>query len=114
MGFVVSAFILASAIMVTQVGFVGQTAAEGALLFPKEQIRDVRALVGSLPPEDSDNSGIREDVRILALARWNAVVDYRVDASRSTSQGYGIRRVSLFYEDGSVTCEEVLNVAADS
>ena len=112
MGFMVSVCILAFAILLAQASSVGQITGEEGLLFPKDQIRDVRAFVCSLPPEGLDDAAIREDIRVLALSRWNAVVDYSADLPRCNGRGYVVRSVSLFYTDGCATYEEVLDVAA--
>ena len=111
MGFVISLCILASATLISQTGMVGQTTAEEVVL--KEQIRDVRALVGSLPSPSLDNPAICEDVRMLALARWNAVVDYSAQPAHCNEQGYEVRTVSLWYTDRRIAYREVLDVAAE-
>ena len=77
MGFIVSFSFFFLAMILNQATVVGQTTAEGVLEFPKNDIRDVRAVIiqSSSVPTDAD---FRTDLQSIALSRKSAVVNYSV------------------------------------
>lgn len=77
MGFVVSFSIFFLALVLNQSTVVGQTTAEGVIEFPKNDIRDLSDAITS-DTESPNEAVIREDFRMIALNRKNAVVNYSV------------------------------------
>ena len=79
MGFIVSFSFFFLAMILNQSTVVGQTTAEGVLEFPKNDIRDVRAVIiesSTLPDSDGSFEVVKADVKAIALARKGAVIEY--------------------------------------
>ena len=76
MGFLVSFSLFFLAIVINQSTVVGQTTAESVIEFPKNDIRDVRHVIG-----ESVNSSLKiltvyNDITVLSMQRKSSVVDY--------------------------------------
>ena len=75
MGFLVSFSFFFLALVINQSTVVGQTTAESVIEFPKNDIRDIRQVIGqslnypSLPV-------IRDDITVLSMNRKGSVVKY--------------------------------------
>lgn len=79
MGFIVSFSLFFLALVLNQSTLVGQTTAESVSEFPKEDIRGVRNVVLQSMFMDNDYSNrtkVQDDIRMLALTRQNAAVDF--------------------------------------
>jgi len=90
MGFLVSFGLFFLAMVINQSTVVGQTTAESAIEFPKNDIRDVRgALIYGLSNDTSNVKGgaVGQDITVLSLSRKNAIarVDNIIDPSALTN-----------------------------
>jgi len=75
MGFLVSFSFFFLALVINQSTVVGQTTAESVIEFPKNDIRDVRHVIGeSVMSDDIDD--VRADIEVISMNRKSAVVDY--------------------------------------
>lgn len=79
MGFIVSFSLFFLAMILNQSTVVGQTTAEGVIEFPKNDIRDVKAVIIQAS-EAPDQDVLRQDITAIALSRKGAVVNYTVTA----------------------------------
>ena len=78
MGFLVSFSFFFLAIIINQSTVVGQTTAESVIEFPKNDIRDVRHVIGeSVRIPYPENVTVYNDITLLSMNRKSAVVDYR-------------------------------------
>ena len=83
MGFLVSFSLFFLAMVINQSTVVGQTTAESAIEFPKQDIRDERtALIYAISNNSADvfdaglgSNYIYKDIRLISLSRKNAIVD---------------------------------------
>jgi hypothetical protein len=75
MGFLVSFSFFFLAIVINQSTVVGQTTAESVIEFPKNDIRDVRQVVGQAVNVSNLNI-VRNDITILSMNRKSSVVNY--------------------------------------
>jgi len=76
MGFLVSFGLFFLAMVINQSTVVGQTTAESAIEFPKNDIRDVRtAIIYGLSNDTSNVEGgtVGQDITVLSLSRKNAI-----------------------------------------
>ena len=75
MGFLVSFSFFFLALVINQATVVGQTTAESVIEFPKNDIRDVRHVIG-----ESVNSSnfymVKDDITVLSMNRKSSVVGY--------------------------------------
>jgi len=78
MGFLVSFSFFFLAIIINQSTVVGQTTAESVIEFPKNDIRDVRQVIGQSVnlPNPTDLTVVRNDITVLSMNRKSSVVDY--------------------------------------
>jgi len=76
MGFLVSFSFFFLAIIINQSTVVGQTTAESVIEFPKNDIRDVRQVIGQSVNISSNFENVRKDVAVLSMSRKSAVVEY--------------------------------------
>jgi len=77
MGFLVSFSFFFLAMVINQSTVVGQTTAESVIEFPKNDIRDVRNVIGeevNIPYPD--NLTVKNDITVLSLNRKGAVVNF--------------------------------------
>ena len=75
MGFLVSFSFFFLAMVINQSTIVGQTTAESVIEFPKNDIRDVRQVVGQAVNVPNLNI-VRNDITVLSMNRKSSVVDY--------------------------------------
>jgi hypothetical protein len=77
MGFLVSFSFFFLALVINQSTIVGQTTAESVIEFPKNDIRDVRQVIGQYQKVPyPDNVTVKKDIIVLSMNRKGAVVDY--------------------------------------
>jgi len=76
MGFLVSFSFFFLAIVINQSTVVGQTTAESVIEFPKNDIRDVRHVIGESLESDYF-SDVRDDIEVLSMQRKSSVVGYK-------------------------------------
>ena len=75
MGFLVSFSFFFLALIINQSTIVGQTTAESVIEFPKNDIRDVRQVIGQ-SVIDPNLPMIRDDITNLSINRKGSVVNY--------------------------------------
>jgi len=75
MGFLVSFSLFFLALVINQSTVVGQTTAESVIEFPKNDIRDVRHVIGESVKSD-DIGDVRNDIVVLSMQRKSSVVGY--------------------------------------
>ena len=77
MGFLISFSFFFLALIINQSTVVGQTTAESVIEFPKNDIRDVRNLIGkSVRIPYPDNVTVYDDITVLSMNRKSSVVGY--------------------------------------
>ena len=79
MGFLVSFSFFFLALVINQSTVVGQTTAESVIEFPKNDIRDVRGVIGQSVNDPNINpnlSVIRDDITVLSMDRKGSVLQY--------------------------------------
>jgi len=85
MGFIVSFSFFFLALVINQSTVVGQTTAESVIEFPKNDIRDVRQVIGDSVERlvidhsmtDTEFENVRSDIRNISMNRKSAVVSYK-------------------------------------
>jgi hypothetical protein len=93
MGFLVSFSFFFLALVINQSTVVGQTTAESVIEFPKNDIRDVRHVIGeSVMSDDIDD--VRADIEVISMNRKSAVVDY------SNFTAYNTTYILIHYNNG--------------
>ena len=75
MGFLVSFSFFFLALVINQSTVVGQTTAESVIEFPKNDIRDVRQVIGQ-SVNTNDLVIVKEDIKVLSMNRKGSVVNY--------------------------------------
>jgi hypothetical protein len=75
MGFLVSFSFFFLALVINQSTVVGQTTAESVIEFPKNDIRDVRQVIGQ-SVNDPNLPVIRNDITVLSMDRKGSVLKY--------------------------------------
>jgi len=75
MGFLVSFSFFFLALVINQSTVVGQTTAESVIEFPKNDIRDVRQVIGQ-SVNDPNLPVIRNDITVLSMNRKGSVLKY--------------------------------------
>ena len=78
MGFIVSFSFFFLALVINQSTIVGQTTAESVIEFPKNDIRDIREVIGESVKSD-DLHDINDDISVISMHRKSAVVKYTND-----------------------------------
>ncbi|NYT06140.1 MAG: hypothetical protein GKC04_07210 [Methanomicrobiales archaeon] len=115
MGFIVSIGIFFLAIIISQSTIVGQTTSEAVLEFPKTEIQDVRSEVIGLAKawEVTANAGelakraaVLEDLRVLAMARKNAVLTVSVDPVTLADDPFNESRITIHFNNGVTEYDE--------
>jgi tetrahydromethanopterin S-methyltransferase subunit A len=77
LGFIVSFSFFFLALVINQSTVVGQTTAESVIEFPKNDIRDVRHIIGeSAGIPNPENVTVYNDITILSMQRKSSLVDY--------------------------------------
>ena len=76
LGFIVSFSFFFLALVINQSTVVGQTTAESVIEFPKNDIRDVRHIIGESVISSNLNE-MKNDITVLAMQRKSSVVDYK-------------------------------------
>jgi len=76
MGFLVSFSLFFLAIIINQSTVVGQTTAESVIEFPKNDIRDVRHVIGESVNLSNNFDYVKNDIIVLSMQRKSSVVDY--------------------------------------
>ena len=85
MGFLVSFSLFFLAIVINQSTVVGQTTAESVIEFPKNDIRDVRHVIGESVNLSTDIGVMKEDIKFLSMQRKSSVVDYNSSTADNTT-----------------------------
>jgi hypothetical protein len=75
MGLVVSFSFFFLAIVINQSTVVGQTTAESVIEFPKNDIRDIRSVIGQAVNSPNINV-VKNDITVLSMNRKGSVVDF--------------------------------------
>jgi hypothetical protein len=77
MGFLVSFSFFFLALVINQSTVVGQTTAESVIEFPKNDIRDLRAVIikTSEISNAANRTSVEEDIKSIAKTRANTIVD---------------------------------------
>jgi hypothetical protein len=75
MGFLVSFSFFFLALVINQSTVVGQTTAESVIEFPKNDIRDVRYVIGESVKSQNFNI-VKNDITVLSMNRKSSVVWY--------------------------------------
>lgn len=111
MGFIVSFSLFFIAIVLNQSTVVGQTTAEAVLEFPKNDIRGVRDVIIQSAFLDDDaghvfdnQTHVQNEIRIIALARQNAVVDF---SSTPPNPSNPYTYVDIHYRNGVTEYNEI-------
>ncbi len=93
MGFLVSFSFFFLAVVINQSTVVGQTTAESVIEFPKNDIHDVRQVIGqSVNTKNFDV--VKADIKVLSMNRKGSVVDY----SNFTAEN--ITYIQIHYNNG--------------
>ena len=105
MGFIVSFSLFFLAIVINQSTVIGQTTAESVAEFPKNDIRGVREMIVmdtlmDVADGGANRSQVKNDIKILAMSRQNAVVDFW----NTTSLGY--TRGEILFNNGVTVYKE--------
>jgi hypothetical protein len=93
MGFLVSFSFFFLALVINQSTVVGQTTAESVIEFPKNDIRDVRHVIGESVNSSNFNT-VRNDIVVLSMQRKSSVVSY------SNSTADNITYILIHYNNG--------------
>ena len=76
MGFLVSFSFFFLALIINQSTVVGQTTAESVIEFPKNDIRDVRQVIGESVNLSNNFDVVQSDIRVLSINRKSSIVWY--------------------------------------
>ena len=76
MGFLISFSFFFLALVINQSTVVGQTTAESVIEFPKNDIRDVRYVIGESVNLSDNFDVMKSDIRVISLNRKSSVVGY--------------------------------------
>jgi hypothetical protein len=95
MGFLVSFSFFFLALVINQSTVVGQTTAESVIEFPKNDIRDVRHVIGE-SVNFSANVNVKSDIKDISRIRKSAIVDYSILPSPSENLTY----IQIHYNNG--------------
>lgn len=99
MGFIVSLSFFFLALVINQSTVVGQTTAESVIEFPKNDIRDVRNVIGNstMTYSAGDLIQIQTDIPAIAMNRKGAVVWYQRNISPTTDN---LIHIEMHYNNG--------------
>jgi hypothetical protein len=84
MGFLVSFSFFFLALVINQSTVVGQTTAESVIEFPKNDIRDVRHVIGE-SVNSSNFVAVKDDITVLSMQRKSSIVNYNPTTSDNTT-----------------------------
>lgn len=116
MGFIVSIGIFFLAVIISQSTTVGQTTSEAVLEFPKSEILDLRSEALSLANEWKANPSlgesakrakILEDIRIIAMARKNAVLTLSISPQKLDDDPFDLSVVTIHFNNGVTVYDEI-------
>ena len=93
MGFLVSFSFFFLALIINQSTIVGQTTAESVIEFPKNDIRDVRHVIGESVNSSNFNM-VKDDITVLSINRKSSVVGYRNFTADNTTY------IQIHYNNG--------------
>jgi hypothetical protein len=99
MGFIVSFSFFFLALVINQSTVVGQTTAESVIEFPKNDIRDVREVIGESVKRPNLNI-VRTDIEALSMSRKSAVVWYENDTGTNPTI------IEIHYNNGVTSYNE--------
>ena len=99
MGFIVSFSFFFLALVINQSTVVGQTTAESVIEFPKNDIRDIREVIGESVKSDQIEE-IKTDIPVISLQRKSAVVWYDNDTGTNPTI------IDIHYNNGVTTYNE--------
>ena len=99
MGFIVSFSFFFLALVINQSTVVGQTTAESVIEFPKNDIRDIREVIGESVKSD-DLNDINDDISVISMQRKSAVVKYTNDT------GTNLTIIEIHYNNGVTAYNE--------
>jgi hypothetical protein len=85
MGFLISFSLFFLAIVINQSTVVGQTTAESVIEFPKNDIRDVRHVIGESVNQLSNFDVVKNDIKVLSMQRKSSVLDYSYTTIENTT-----------------------------
>ena len=88
MGFLISFSLFFLAIVINQSTVVGQTTAESVIEFPKNDIRDVRHVIGESVDHVSNFDVVKNDIKVLSMQRKGSVVYYNYTTDLITTHIY--------------------------
>jgi hypothetical protein len=94
MGFLVSFSLFFLAIVINQSTVVGQTTAESVIEFPKNDIRDVRHVIGESVNLSNNFDYVKSDIRIISMQRKSSIVDY------NSTTADNITYIQIHYNNG--------------
>jgi hypothetical protein len=103
MGFIVSFSFFFLALVINQSTVVGQTTAESVIEFPKNDIRDVREVIGKsvkLPPPNNNFDVVKSDITVISMNRKSAVLKY------SNTSEQNITIINIHYNNGVTAYNE--------
>ena len=101
MGFLVSFSLFFLAIVINQSTVVGQTTAESVIEFPKNDIRDVRHVIGesvnlSINSDPMNFDTMKKDITVISIQRKSSVVDYNYITDLTEDTTY----IQIHYNNG--------------
>ena len=99
MGFIVSFSFFFLALVINQSTVVGQTTAESVIEFPKNDIRDIREVIGESVKSDQ-MANINNDITFISMQRKSAVVWFENDTGTNPTI------IEIHYNNGVTTYNE--------
>jgi hypothetical protein len=99
MGFIVSFSFFFLALVINQSTIVGQTTAESVIEFPKNDIRDIREVIGESVKSDQI-ANINKDITFISMQRKSALVWYENDTGTNPTN------IEIHYNNGVTSYNE--------
>jgi len=99
MGFLISFSFFFLALLINQSTVVGQTTAESVIEFPKNDIRDVRHVIGESVNLSDNFDVVKNDITVLSMNRKSSVVWY--DNNTGTN-----KTIEIHYNNGVTAYNE--------
>jgi len=93
MGFLISFSFFFLALVINQSTVVGQTTAESVIEFPKNDIRDVRHVIGQ-SVNTMNFDVVKTDIKVLSMNRKGSVVEY------SNFTAANVTYIQIHYNNG--------------
>jgi len=100
MGFIVSFSFFFLALVINQSTVVGQTTAESVIEFPKNDIRDVREVIGKSVILSDNFDVVKSDITVISMNRKSAVVEY------SNISANNVTIIDIHYNNGVTAYNE--------